>query len=348
LIVSALLALVPPGPGNAQGARPGLALVSARDHLEVALLNDSSVYADASRIYLAGTTADNAGRLYVLARDQATNFPVLQSIDFPEPLSGVRGDRDRLYVVGGTKLYVFSKTRLALSAARVLDLNASVRAPGSDIAVAGGHVYLGLGQAQIAVNSKRVVLAALSDGETAVEVDPATLAITRTYGSPFVSDQVQVFARDTGALITSFPFGPTVFGNPGFPRLYMDNRVAIATRGAGCCGTGYDVREPVSLALRTSVQRLWVNTVTHQGKWLIAGRESGHVELFGVRSPADDPVVSTDLRTLTGHTGIEDIEIRSVWADGYDNLVFAGSTWGNDTSRGPDLPSFFVLALTNR
>ena len=52
-----------------------------------------------------------------------------------------------------------------------------------------------------------------------------------------------------------------------------------------------------------------------------------------------------DLRALTGHTGSEDIEIRSLWADGFDDLVFAASSWGNDASRGPTLPAFFVLRL---
>jgi len=44
--------------------------------------------------------------------------------------------------------------------------------------------------------------------------------------------------------------------------------------------------------------------------------------------------------------GIEDIEIRALWTDNVDNLVFAGSTWGNDQSRSPSLPAFFVLDCT--
>jgi hypothetical protein len=54
---------------------------------------------------------------------------------------------------------------------------------------------------------------------------------------------------------------------------------------------------------------------------------------------------SVDLRTLPGHIGSEDIEIRSLWGDGIDDLVFAGSSWVSDTSRGPGLLSFFVLVL---
>jgi hypothetical protein len=51
---------------------------------------------------------------------------------------------------------------------------------------------------------------------------------------------------------------------------------------------------------------------------------------------------------MAGHTGIEDIEIRALWKDNVDDLVFAGSSWGNDQSRGPTLPSFFVLELVKR
>lgn len=54
---------------------------------------------------------------------------------------------------------------------------------------------------------------------------------------------------------------------------------------------------------------------------------------------------SVDLRAITGHTGSEDIEIRALWSDAYDNLVFAGSSWGNDQSRGTNLPAFFILEL---
>jgi len=32
-------------------------------------------------------------------------------------------------------------------------------------------------------------------------------------------------------------------------------------------------------------------------------------------------------------------------ADGGKGLVFAGSSWRNDTSRNPDLPAFFVAQL---
>ena len=56
----------------------------------------------------------------------------------------------------------------------------------------------------------------------------------------------------------------------------------------------------------------------------------GQVDVFDLRQNPSPLVSSADLRQLTGHTGSEDIEIRALWADDLDNLIFAGSSWGND------------------
>jgi hypothetical protein len=70
--------------------------------------------------------------------------------------------------------------------------------------------------------------------------------------------------------------------------------------------------------------------------------ETGSVDYF---DQDNHLIKQVDLRLLTGHTGGDDIEIRSIWADGLDDLVFAASSWGNDDTRAPTLPSFFVLRL---
>jgi hypothetical protein len=87
------------------------------------------------------------------------------------------------------------------------------------------------------------------------------------------------------------------------------------------------------------------NTVVRRGRWLIAGNESGHVDVFDLGQNPSPLVSSADLPQLTGHTNSEDVEIRALWTDHHDNLIFAGSSWGNDRTRGPSLPSFFVLEL---
>jgi hypothetical protein len=132
-------------------------------------------------------------------------------------------------------------------------------------------------------------------------------------------------------------------GDPGFPAVYADDAVLAATDGGGCCSRGFSTFDPLTARRVTHVRRYSVNTVARRGDWLVAGLESGHVEVFNIAQTSAQPVSGLDLRALTGHTGPEDIEIRALWTDANDDLVFAGSSWGNDSSRGPDLPAFFVL-----
>src|SRR5689334_20242805 len=61
---------------------PGLSLVSARDHVEGAFLTPRAIAADATRIYLASRMQD--GKLFVLARDRAADFPLLQTVLVPD------------------------------------------------------------------------------------------------------------------------------------------------------------------------------------------------------------------------------------------------------------------------
>jgi hypothetical protein len=87
------------------------------------------------------------------------------------------------------------------------------------------------------------------------------------------------------------------------------------------------------------------NTVARRGQRLIEGDEYGRVQVWDLAANPPRLLDYADLRVLTGHTGSEDIEIRGVWTDSIDNLVFAGSDWGNNQSRSASLPAFFVLEL---
>ena len=84
----------------------------------------------------------------------------------------------------------------------------------------------------------------------------------------------------------------------------------------------------------------FTNTVAtlNNGKLLLAGTEAGTVDLFDISDIGSPRLLSSlNLRELTGHTGIEDIEIRSLWADEESGLIYAGSSWGSELSRGPTL-----------
>ena len=90
------------------------------------------------------------------------------------------------------------------------------------------------------------------------------------------------------------------------------------------------------------------NVVTRQGRSLLVGDESGIVHLFDLGVTPPQLVESIDLRRATGHFGRAAIEIRALWSDHYDDLVFAASSWGSFSVRGPNLPSFFVFELSRK
>jgi hypothetical protein len=79
---------------------------------------------------------------------------------------------------------------------------------------------------------------------------------------------------------------------------------------------------------------------------LVAGSEAGTMDLYILQGGGLYTFLNNvELRAMTGFTGPEDIEIRTLWMDDRDDLIFAGSSWGNDHSRSADLPSLFVLEL---
>jgi hypothetical protein len=92
-ISSLLLSLV-----ASAGPQASLRLVSARNHIEGGFLGNPAVYADDRRIYLASFTGD----LFVLARDRAADFPVIEIVhDTNRALTAVRGDQRYIYVASG-------------------------------------------------------------------------------------------------------------------------------------------------------------------------------------------------------------------------------------------------------
>src|SRR5262249_23362682 len=116
----------------------------------------------------------------------------------------------------------------------------------------------------------------------------------------------------------------------------------------GCCGKGIAVYDTGTMQKVQFINRA-ANTVAGTEErglsLLVAGSETGVVDLYR-RDRSGYRLVSTaDLAALTGFDQPEDIELRALWVDSLDNLVFAASSWGNDRSRGPSLPSLFSLEI---
>lgn len=314
---------------------PTLRLVSARDQIPGSILRDQLVYADRERIYL-GTYQ---GTLFVLARDRAMNFPIVQTIYFGAAVTAVRGDGNNLFVIAGDgNLRTFTKTTplTLLSTTPISEFGLD------SIAALDAKIYVSTGQAEMAIDQSRAYVSALNAGEVGMEVKKGNLT-GLMYGEvafPFIT---MVYDRKSGETVGSIP------NPPGGQVALCGDRTRLFQTTPGCCGTGIYIWDKSSLALIQAIGRPGTNTVATAKQFgndfLISGTEGGAVELFDLERPWAPLVASIDLREQTGHTQPEDIEIRALWADGLDDLVFAGSTWGNGKSSDARLPSFFVLEL---
>jgi hypothetical protein len=290
---------------QAEGAQ--IALVSARDHIEGSMTADQTVYADGQRIYLATFQ----GKLFVLARDRSADFPVLEVVqDTLLPLTAVRGDRSRLYVTSTDgNLRVYRKEHPLVLVATIPLSTYGL----SSLALMGGKLYVAKGQARLAVDEDHVYLFAFNEGDIGLEVRKDLLTTGLIYGQTFEPNTTVVFDRASGDRLA---------GIPGGLNLYADGQILVQTI-PGCCGPGISLYDPETLALEQFIARPFTNTVVRRGRWLIAGNEGGQVDVFDLQQNPSPFVSSADLRQLTGHTGSEDIEIRALWADEHDNLLFA-------------------------
>src|SRR6266446_1644814 len=178
----------------------------------------------------------------------------------------------------------------------------------------------------MAVDEHHVYLLALNNGDVVLEIDKKTLTTGLTYGQSFEPNTVVVFDRRSGDRVG----GIAATGS----NLFVDRRILVQTT-AGCCGPGIFIYDPETFELEQMVPRRFTNTVVRRGHWLIAGNEAGLIDVFDLSSNPSPLVSSINLPQVTGHTRPEDIEIRALWRDGNDNLIFAGSSWGNDATRGP-------------
>jgi hypothetical protein len=314
-------------------------LVSARDRIEGSMLGPQAVYADADRIYLASFQ----GKLFVLARDRPADFPLLEVVqDTIFPLTAVRGDQCNLYVSSADgMLRVYRKEHPLALTAEILLSDYGL----SSLALVGEKIYVAKGQAHLAVDEDFVYLTAMNEGDTALELTKETLAPGMTYGHTFEPNTAVIFDRSSGRRVFGLPAPFDIFGQPTQGATYVDEAI-LAQTTPGCCGSGIFIFDSQALALSQIIPRLYTNTVVRRGQWLVAGNEGGQIDIFDLDQTPSLLPSSAYLRSLTGHTDGEDIEIRALWMDRVDNFLFAGSSWGNDPSRSPTLPSFFVLELT--
>jgi hypothetical protein len=181
-------------------------------------------------------------------------------------------------------------------------------------------------------------LSAVNPGDFAIDV-----GTQRSYGKEeFVAATILVFDTTTGKQISALrnPIAGVNISAWG-PSIFLTN--------PGCCSSGVYIYDAAALSLAQLLGRstnVVAGTQNNSGPLLVGGSERGGIDLYALGQSGYQLNNSIDLPAITGFNGPEDIEIRGLWADGIDNLVFAASSGGNDQSRARGgVPTFFVLAI---
>ena len=320
--------------------RPTLRLVLAKTNVLGSFLTDEAVYSDKKNIYLASYE----GNLFVLDKSKK-DYPVIAVIPVSEaPLRSVRGADQTIYVTcADGNLYVYSATKgfpeLAAAHYSRYGLNS--------LYVDEESVFVSQGQGEMTATSRTLYLSELNQGDIAFDINKATPILIEPFGQTFQPTATVAYDRSSGAQLGRIANPPDLLGRVGTVDLYVHSDILMQTI-PGCCGSGLYMYDAVSLQFLGWIPQPFANTAVMLRSGLLAiGTEVGTVEVFDITNPsAPQLVTSADLRQLTGHTGPEDIEIRSLWEDQQTGQIYAGSSWGNDVSRSPSLPAFFVLELT--
>jgi hypothetical protein len=350
LQIGFLSLLTAPLAAPAPVSQVSLQLLSARDHIDGSFTTSQAIYADKNYIYLASWQ----GRLFILERNRTANFPMIERIQVSSaPLTAVSGDGTYIYVSssdGALRIYQNRTPFLQVNSIPLFDCglaSVSVIPPPP----AKGHqqqapekLYVATGQTSLATSGSRLYWSALNSGEGTLQLNSQSFSVAGTYSPPFQQNTTLAFDAATGAQVGAVPNPLDLYGRLSQVSIYADFSIMVQTT-PGCCGQGIVIRDGTSLGILQTIPRWFTNTVRRKGQWLLAGSESGEVDIFDLSQNPSPQVSSAGLRQLTGHTGAEDIEIRSLWTDAVDGLIFAASSWGNSQSQDLFLPSFFVLQL---
>ena len=339
------------GGSGSSGGPPQLTLVVANALQEGVLVPDA-LWADANYVYLANFD----GHLRVIAKNQR-GFPVVGDVAAATDLISVRGDGTSVYATAtGGELIRFAnqppfsiQSTVSYGPTALFSLDVEP--------LRGGSIFVSQDGAQSAADAAHVYLSALNVGESAMAISKTSGQVTTTYQvTPFDNTITAVFDR-SGTRIGTIKNPTSISGGLAAASLYSQNGILAVFATANCCENVYlydaSTLQPLGGG---SLFVINPNTVAIIKNWLIVGTENGLIEVFDISNPAAIqfsmmPVAEINLRTATGHTGFEDIEIRALWAEDTGNgvRIYAGSDWGDPSVHDPayqaQLPTFFVLDL---
>ena len=339
------------GSGSGGSSSPQLTLVAA-NAIQAGVTVPDAVWAGANYVYLANFD----GHLRVIDKHQSA-FPVIADVAASSQLYSVRGDATSVYATanGGTLFRFSAQPPFAIQASPIY---ASAPLDSLDMdQPPTGTLFVSHGGAQSAADAAHVYVTELNQADGTLGISKSSGQVTVTYQGSTVDPTVTaVFDRSSGAAVGTIKNPTSISGGVASVSLYSQAGI-LALFVPGCCG------ENVYLYNATTLQQLgggWIqtffpDTVAILGKWLIVGSEAGTVTVYDISNtaaiqPNMAAAASINLRTVTGKTGPEDIEVRAIWAEDTGNgvRIYAGSSWGNsnlDPSYRAQLPSFFVLDL---
>jgi hypothetical protein len=308
--------------------QPELRLIGSIN-LPGSVVSPQMVYADNERIFVASAQGD----LFILERDRQANFPMIQTIHFGAALTAVRGNKSKLFVTSQDgNLYVFLKT-WPVQFEQYMTLSSYGL---SALQVTGNTVYVAKGQASMIATADRIYLSALNPGDVVLE-----LPSLRSYGREFAPGSMVAFDRQTQQSVGAI----SDLGMRPVNVSAWQNLVFVTNPGSGLGIGVYDAKTYSPVQFISRATNTVAGTMRKGVPLLIGGSETGVMDLYKRADEGYTLVSSADLAAQTESTGLEDVEIRALWVDGRDNLVFAASSWGNDWSRNSNLPSFFILEI---
>jgi hypothetical protein len=327
-----------------------LSLVTA-NAIQAGVTVPDGVWADANYVYFASFD----GHLRVIDKRQAS-FPVIANVPAAAQLFSVRGDLSNVYATGtGGILFRFPKQPPFAIQSSVSYAGAALGSLDVD-PLSSGSVIVSQGGAESAADAAHVYVSALNSSDSALAINKASGQVTTTYQlNPADPTITAVFDR-SGARVGTIKNPTTISGGMGAVSAYTQGGI-LAIFLPGCCGESVFLYNASTLQPHGGGSFFTANpnTVSIVHNWLIVGTEGGFIKVFDIGNtaaiqPNTAPVASIDLRAVTGKTGIEDIEVRAIWAEdtGSGVRIYAGSDWGNthlDPAYRAQLPSFFVLDL---
>ena len=308
---------------------------TACNNVAGAFTHKGLIYMDDTRIYAASVWINNTGILWVLDRNRPCQVIESRMLN-TAGLGGVNGNSKQLFVSGlDGNVWTFNKT----NPLTLVSLKQVSQYSLTDIQLMGVTVYTGFGSVNFAVDSKHIYMSVLNSGDVvqAVKKNSTTPIV---YGSDAVQGETAIYDLHTGNLVSTItnPNGALAV------TLHVDKDYLAITSFATPGVYLYDTGTLQQIFVPRSYANVVETVPSPKPEAMIVGDEYGMVGAYSMKS-SFPLLTNLDLRSITGDTRAEAIEIRDLFVDPSTGLVIAGSSGGNDTIRVSGVPPYTLFYL---